>query len=429
MKTAKNSIIRLLIVLFIISLLPSFVQAEEIIRKGELLSLERCIEISLLRHPGMAAAGNAVRAGESRVEGAKSDYYPQIDWSGSYSRNSRSAGSFAGSSQQYASSLSLRQNIFDFGKTASRVKIQNFNLASASADLDDAAVQTIFNVKEAYFSLLQAERNLAVARETVEQFEQRLRQAKGFYEVGTRPKFEVTKAEVDLSNARLGRIRAENAVRTAVARLNNAMGVPDAPEYSIQDNLSFQIFEVSFEGALSLAYGNRPDLRAATARKTASEESVELAGKGFYPFLSGTAAYNWTGEKFPLEDGWNAGATLTFPVFSGFLTKHQVDEARATLKIAEANEEALRQGIFLEVQQAYLSLKEAGERVPAAELTVKQASENLELANGRYAAGVGSPLEITDAQVAYTNARNSYTEALYDYKVAVASLEKAVGIR
>jgi outer membrane protein TolC len=88
----------------------------------------------------------------------------------------------------------------------------------------------ILNVKQTYFGVLQAQRNRGVSGETVKQFELHLEQAKGFYEVGTKPKFDVTKAEVDLSNARLNLIRAENSLRIAIVNLNNAMGITEAPD-------------------------------------------------------------------------------------------------------------------------------------------------------------------------------------------------------
>ena len=86
-------------------------------------------------------------------------------------------------------------------------------------------------------------------------------------------------------------------------------------------------------------------------------------------------------------------------------------------------------GVLLEVQQAYLNLREAEERISTAQLIVKQAQENLELANGRYAAGLGNPVEVTDSQIAYSNAKTSHIQALSDYNIATASLEKAMGVR
>ncbi len=403
------------------------------IRQGETLDLKRCIEIALRLQPNIASAVNNVYATRSRVFQAESNYYPQVDASAGYSRNSTAPSvnrPGAGTTQAfdlYSSSLSLRQNIFDFGKTSEQVKVQRYNLDSSRSDLENTRNQIAFNVKFAYYAVLLAEKNRAVAEEAVKQFQQHLDQAKGFYEVGTKPRIDVTRAEVDLSNAKVNLIKAENSLRISKINLNNAMGVPQPPEYTIEDNLAFQPYDVNLDDAVSKALSARPDLKSSLEKKRAAEEGIELAKKNYYPVLSGNAAYDWAGQAFPLERGWNVGATITLPIFSGFLTKYQVEESRANLNIASANMELLRQNVLLDVQQSYLNLKEAGERVPAAELAVRQASENLELANGRYSTGVGNPIEITDASVAYINARLAFFQALSDYKVAQANLEKAMG--
>jgi outer membrane protein TolC len=309
------------------------------------------------------------------------------------------------------------------------VDIQRLNLDSSRVDLENVSDQVVFNVKQGYYRLLQSKRNRDVAEEAVRQFKKHLEQAKGFYEVGTKPKFDVTKAEVDLSNAKLNLIKAENAIRVARVILSNAMGVTDAPEYSLVDNLTFVRYDITFEDMLKRAYRQRADLTSILIKKKAAEASIEMSKKDYYPTLSGNAAYGRVGERFPLEDSWNVGMTVTFPLFSGFSTGYQVEEAIANLNLLKANEEALRQGILLEVQQAYLNLQEASERIFTAEMTVRQAEENLELANGRYAAGVGNPIEVTDAEVSLINSKTTYIQALYDYRVAQASIEKAAGIR
>jgi TolC family type I secretion outer membrane protein len=417
---------------FLVLTIPLKLYAEEIIKKGELLTLERCIEIALKRQPGIIAATNTIRVNQSKVGKANANYYPQIDLTAGYSKVSGTSSLSTSSNSrydQYTGSATLEQNIYDFGKTSTQVDIQNLNLDSSKSDLQNVTSQVIFKVRQAYFGVLQAKKKVGVAEEAIKQFRQHLDQAKGFYEVGTKPKFDVTKAEVDLSNSILNLIKASNVLSAAIATLNNAIGLPDAPEYLIEDNLSFEKHEITFEEAIEKAYKNRSDLSSIVFKRQAAEKSIELAKTGYYPALTGNATYRRSGEKFPLGEGWDAGVVLSFPIFDGFLTKYQVEEAKANLDVLKANEELLRQNIFLEVQQAYLKIKEAEESIPAAELVVKQAEENLELANGRYAAGVGNPIEVTDAQVGLSNARLSYTQALYDYKVAQANLEKAMGAR
>lgn len=435
--------------LFILSFLNSPVAAQEAlsagvtapgaITPGEVLTLEKCIDIALRHQPGILAAESTVEADRSRVGQARAGYYPQIEATGYYRSydqpiqlSSATAGPVSGKEppfSEYIGAARLRQNLFDFGKTGSQVAIQKFNLAASRSDLQTVTNTVVFNVKQAYYGLSQAERRRKVAEQTVRKFELQLAQAEGFFKAGVRSKFDVTKARVDLSNAHLALIREENACRLAVVSLNNAMGVPDAPPYSIEDVLTYKRYDIPFEEALDRAYRSRPDLLATAARREAAQESIGLARKDYLPTLAGSATYSYQGSRFPLDNGWSVDATLTFPLFSGFSTSHRVKEARANLTNLHAQEESLKQTILFEVKQAYLNLQEAEERIAVAELTVRQARENLEIANGRYAAGVGNPIEVTDAEVAYASAQTDYIQALFDYKSAQASIEKAMGTR
>ncbi|HZV46438.1 MAG TPA: TolC family protein [Thermodesulfovibrionales bacterium] len=427
-------------ILFLIFSTPFEGGAEDVIKKGELLTLERCIEIALKMQPTIVAAINTVNVNESRVGQAKSNYYPQINWTSSYERINAASGSSSGSTSgffgrtnedfdHYSTGFTLSQTLYDFGKTPTQVKIQNLVLDASRSDFRNTTEQIILAVKQAYYGVVQTKYNVLVAEDTVKQTQQQLEQAKGFYEVGTKPKFDVTQAEVNLSSAKLNLIRNENAFKIAKVTLNNVMGIPDAPEYTLDETMTFVKYEITLEDALLNAYQNRPDLQSIVLKRQAAERSIDLAKTGYYPVLNGNAGYTWSGEEFPLDHGWNIGATVSFPLFSGFLTKYQVEEAKANLNVIKANEELLKQTIFLEVQEAYLTLRSAEDAIPTAKLRVEQAQENLEIANGRYAAGVGNPLEVTDAEVGLANARTSYIQALYVDKVAQASLEKAIGMR
>lgn len=410
--------------------------ADEVIREGEVLSLTRCIEIALERQPAIIGAMSAVRASRSTIGQAESRYYPQVDLSARYTRfndGSRSgttsgSGVSSGNDYQLSTGATLTQNIYDFGKTASQVRINRFTAESSGKDLDNVSVASVFNVKEAYFGVLKAKRDLEVASETEMQLEKHLEQAKGLYSVGLKPKFDVTKAEVDVSNASLALMSADNALKIAWTNLNNAMGVPRAPGYDIEDILSYEPYDVALEEAVQWAYEGRPDMQSTVLRRRAAEAGVAFARSGYYPSVSGNAEYGWSGDG-TLADFWSLGAEITFPVFSGFLTRHQVGEARARLDVLKADEELLRQNIYLEVEQAYLNLKVSERLIPTAQLAVRQAEENFEIVNGRYAAGLADPIEVTDAQVTLSNAKTAYTKALFDYRIARANLERAMGTR
>lgn len=426
-----KKILRLLIFL-LIAISPLTAKAEGI-AAGEALSLNRAIQLALKNQPSIGAGVANVRASEARIGQARSNYYPQLAASGDYTRSSAASSTNGlntnGARDHYSSNVSLNQNVYDFGRTSSQVAIQKFNTQSARSDLQDTTNQVVFNVKQTYYNLLETERAKTVAQEAVAQFQKHLDQARGFFEVGTKPKFDVTKAEVDLSNARLNLIRAENNVSIARVTLNNAMGLPDAPAYMLQDTLSYVPYELPFEEALKRAESQRADLQSLRYRQSASKESVNLAKKGYFPSLSGSAGYTFAGSGFPLGEGWSYGLNLNIPIFNGFLTAYQVAEARANADTLHSNELALRQDILLEVQRGYIALREAAESIQTTELAVRQAKENLDLANGRYEAGVGSPIEVTDAVVAYSDAQLAYSRSLYTYKIAKATIERAIGDR
>jgi outer membrane protein len=414
----------------------------QVIKEGEVLSLDRCIEIALVKQPSIAAARGTVEANQSVVGQASSNYYPQLDLNSSYLQLSNrgfsrttttgvQTGGSAGSVSEFTSSFQLSQDIYDFGKTSSQVRAQEFAAESSMMDLEDTTVQTVFNVKQAYFGVLKAKRDKAVAAEVVAQFEKHLEQAQALYSVGIKPRFDVISAQVDVSNAKLNLIKADNSYQIARTGLNNAMGVPGAPPYDIEDILSFNEYPITLDEALGKAYANRPDMKSLAARQRAAEQNVRFAKTGYYPVLTGSAQYGWTGVDTvsDMQDFWNVGATISFPIFSGFLTKHEVGQARANVRFLEANAETLKQSIYLDVEQAYLTLKNVASQIPAAQLVVEQAQENLDIVNGRYTAGLANPIEVTDAEVSLSDAKNAYIQALFDYHVAQATLELAMGLR
>lgn len=425
---AMNKIIVLLLLLICV-LMPSLSRASDAIKKGDVLSLQQCLDIAFKNHPAVNAATGVVRHSESKIGQARSGYYPRIEFQSSYSRIGPATTSLRSDPyNHYSNTLGLNQTLFDFGKTWTSVDIATLNKESAEADFQDVTASVIFRVKETYYSFLKARMSEKVAAETVNQFQQHYDVARTFFETGKSSKIDVTSAEVNLSNARIQLISAQNARRISRVTLNQAMGVTSASDYDILEEFHLEKAELSFETALTQAYQNRPDILSVNRKKEALEKTVDLSKKGYLPVLSGNAAYGFTGEELTTDNkSWNVGIALTFPLFTGLSTKYAVDEAKANLDIALANEESLKQKIYLEVQSAWLTRRAAFEQIEAGRLIVRQAEESLELARGRYATGVGSSIEITDAMIKLNNAKMTYITALSDFSVAQASLEKAVG--
>ena len=420
--------ILLLVLLLIIS--GQTLQAAETIQKGDILTLQQCINTALNNHPAINAAAGTIRQSESKIGQARAGYYPQINIQSDYSRIGQAPTSLRSDPYNYYSnSLNLNQTLFDFGKTSSSVDIQILTKQSAEADFQNTAASLVLGVKEAYYSFLKAKMSEIVAKETVNQFQQHFDVAETFFETGKSSKIDVTSAEVNLSNARIQLISVQNALHIARVTLNKAMGLISAPEYDVEEQFYLEKISISFETALAQAYENRPDLLSTGLKKEALEKGIDLNKKGYLPVLSGNAAYGYAGDDTSMDKSWNVGVALAFPLFSGLSTKYAVDEARANLDVAKANEESLRQSVYQEVQSAWLNRREAFERIEAGRIIVRQAEENVELAKGRYETGVGNSIEITDAMIKLNNAKMTYITALSDFSVAQARLEKAIGVK
>jgi TolC family type I secretion outer membrane protein len=411
------------------------IQAQNVIKKGQELTLEQCISIALKYSPVISEAENTVLVNQSQIGQAKSNYYPQVSGSTSASRNSTtSSGTPSEQTNNYSAGINLQQTIYDFGKTSSKINIAKYNTKSSYATLYNTEQQVIFNVTEAYFNVVQDQNLVQVDKQTIIEYQQQLQQARAEYNVGVKPLIDVTNAEVNLGNAQLTLINAENTLKDAIITLNVAMGIINPPSYKLKNTLSFQSYNINLNQALSTAYQNRQDLKSLYFQEMSDKYSEQLARTGYYPTIGASAGYSWSGENYSqqissnMSNGWDALLTLSIPIFNGYLTKYQIKQAQATLDVLRASITQLKQSIYSNVKQSYLNLLSALQQIKVAQITVQQAKQNLQIAQGSYKVGVATYLDVTTAIVSYLTAQQNYIQALYNYKIAEASLKQAMGV-
>jgi outer membrane protein TolC len=332
-----------------------------------------------------------------------------------------------------------RQLLWDFGKTRALVDEAQAGLRISGGELDRVRDVVVQNVRQAYFGLLQARRLVAVADAALARAELNLRSARGFFEVGTRARSDVTRAEVEVANARVTVIRARNNVRLAETTLANALGLEATRVIEIDDVLVYEPLAIDPAALLTEALANRPELYQAQARVDAARAQLAGARAGYWPDLflqgsvgttSGDALIGVDGIAQPsFGDVWSITANLSWNLFQGFFTQSRVAETEALVQAVRADADALELQVRLEVEQAYITVLEAAERIAATQVAVESARENLRLAQGRYDAGVGTILDLTEAQLSLTNAEADNVQALTDYRVGLAVLDRVVGRR
>jgi outer membrane protein TolC len=241
------------------------------------------------------------------------------------------------------------------------------------------------------------------------------------------------RAESNLYSAEADLIAAQNAVKVSWVQLKNALGLRELAERPLVEEAIITSIPFTLEEAREAAYAHRPELKSFEAQRRAQDQNIAVARRGHLPDINLDAAYgrrndsDSAGNTFPLQPAWSVGLNLNIPIFDGFRTTNRVEETVRNYWVIRAQEEAQRQQVALDVEQSYLRLVELQERIKANEAAANAARENLDLANGRYQVGVGSIIEVTDAQTLYTDAQTTFIRALYEYKIADAQLGRATG--
>jgi outer membrane protein len=402
---------------------------------GRALSLEEAVGIALETQPSIQARLYDYMAAAHRVDQVFAALLPQVTGTVAASRaKSDNGGGGLGSgpnirsfNDNFSARVTASQVLFDFGKTFASTEAARRLAEVAQEDVELQRQLITLTVKESFININFARRLIRVQEQAVERADLNLRSARGFFEVGTRPKSDVARAEVDVANARVDLIRARNAERIARVALNTAMGIPADTPTEVQDNLFFQALQLDRVQLQTQALNQRPEYKQARLLIGEAEARARRASRDFLPDISATGAYG--GVRSSLNEEWAVGLELSWSIFDGGNRIARLRETRVNVDAAQARARATALDISREVEQTFLVVNEAQERIAAAQTAVASAQENFRLAQGRFDAGVGTILELTDAQLFLTQAQNTEAQALADYRIALARLERAVGQR
>ncbi len=400
---------------------------------AETKSLEDCIALALELHPSLHASAAKLSQALARSRQAAAAYLPRID--AVYSANRRNTsvaartGTTLGTASQtfnfFNTGISFSQLLFDFGQNLNALRAALAASEAAAADLATQRANVVLQVQQAYFALLASQQLVRVAEEGVRQSQRHLELAQARREVGLAPPLDVTRQRSQLANNELNLLRAHNNVRLGRETLRNALGLEEELRFDIEDVALPVLPQFDPEFLVQRAYEQRPELASLRAQQQAAREQISFLEKSYLPTVQGSGQYEWSGADYPLQSNWNVGAAVTMPLFSGGLVVAQTAEAKARLEELEAVALGLQRDIALEVRQALLRAGEAQESFRVAERAVEEAQANFTLAEGRYETGVGSVIELTDAQALLLSARGQLVQSVQNFHTSLASLERA----
>jgi outer membrane protein len=413
------------------------------------LSLAESIDLALKSSLLINAAKEGVRGAEAQKREAFTGFLPRFSTSYSYTRYNRDpymvfpgipplvpAGNLTvGTKENYSWIIEARQPLFTGGAL-----LANYEMSRISADiarLDEASTvqDLVLEAKVAYFNILKAGRILAVAKQSLEQLQAHRDAAQSFYDQGLIPRNDLLQAEVELANGRQFLLRAENGLELARSKFNTVLRRPINTPVEIEDSLNDRPYEKTFDTCIAEALDNRPEIASFALRLEQAKSQVKVSQSEYYPSVSlvgNYAKYGDTpgvaGSPFKDQESWYVMAVANWNFWEWGKTKNRVEAGQSRENQAADFLANVRDQITLEVKNAFLLLHEAEKQIQVAAKAIEQAEENFRINTERYREQVGTSTEVIDAQTLLTKARSDRHNALGDFNIGRARLERAMGV-
>ena len=408
------------------------------ISEGSSISVLDCVASAFKNSPKIKRRKYELDVAKSNVGIAKSAYFPVISAGvGFYNENNSNSEYYNNHYRELPNiGVSINKMVWDFGRTTSYIKMEEFYKLGAEYEFMDSLCSTLFDVKLKYYSLLRAKALLKVAENNVEINKIFLKSA--------RQGADLTTAKLNLSDAEVKLLEAKNNYYNAKVDLNNSMYLENTLDFDIKNTNTFDFnndydyfssntpkayekykFSFSRENAVQIAYDNSPDLMVLLSTRDAMLESLKYIKKTYLPELSAGAGYGFNNTNESSNNSLQVGVNLTSSVNLMEL-RHSIKGADAQVNYAENEITLFKKDLYYEVKRAFNNFDKSEQQIPTAQTTAKQALENLKLVEAKYKSGELSYIALQDARKDYITAVNNYVEKIYEYNMALIQIEMAM---
>jgi outer membrane protein TolC len=403
-------------------------------------TLESSIEYALKHSTQMLSSQENVAAAEANKKKQFAEFLPKLSANYTYTRLDEDKAYFTdfviAPQDQYQFVGTFTQPIFSGFSILTQYDISALGLDIATLLERETRRNLIFEVKKAYFQLLQKEKLEKVAQQAVVQLTAQAKVSKNFYEVGMVPKSDFLQSEVELANAEQDLVVEQNNVMLAKSRFNTLIGRPvDAP-VTIEDVLAYEAFTQAYEECLETAIQQRTEMRIADLEVATAEKEVKLTKTDYYPSIDVKANYYKRGDDPELDGGegilfeeeWDIVASASWTFWEWGKTRYGVKEKLSRLSQARLNRVQVEDNIRQEVKEAYLTVKAAENAILTVQKAVEQARENFRMNEERYKEQVATSTDVLDAQTLLTQTQTKYFNALSAFNISKGGLNRAMGI-
>ena len=415
------------IVLGLMSAQTAFAAAVEI-------NLDKAIEMALKTNPTVKISEAESSVAKAQKDEAKASRWLSIDYThktarGGYYDPDPSSSQYA-PRNSHTNGFTASIPLYTGGKLSGTIEQAVQNYKSSEYGVDESYQAVKLSATNGYYAVLQAIDTVKLSKDSVERLSAHLQNVQAQYDVGVVAKVDVLRSQVELADAEQTLIKAQNAYDLAVADLNNIIGLPHGTDLKVTESLQYNKYDNPMENCINFALANRPELFQAEAGIEAAKAAVKVAKSGYMPQVAASASNDWSSTSWPGDDNqnWGVGVSVSMNVFDSGVTAAKVNASEASLYKAEEIYRQTKDSVQLDVRNNYLSLREAEKRIATSKVAVDSAEEDYRISQLRYQAGVGTNIDVMDAQVALTQAKNNYVQALYDYNTSSAALAKSMGV-
>jgi outer membrane protein len=399
------------------------------------LTLQQAEQIAIVNHPQIQAANYLASAAKEQVTEAKSAYYPTVYGSVTgvdAENNSRiTAGALNNPIiyEREGNGLTVNQLITDFGRTHELVKSSSYHAQAAQEDVVTTRADVLVAVDQAYYAVLKAQAVLTVAQETVKDRRLVSDQVTALEQNKIKSGLDVSFANVDLAQAKLLLIQAQNDLDASFAQLSAALGYSDQRTFQLTEEPLPAAPPADINQLIQTSMSDRPELIGQRLNVNSAHSYATAERDLWFPTLSaaGTAGVTPEGADQLAPRYAAAGFNLNIPIFNGHLFGALHSEAAERARAEDASLRDLQNRIARDVRTAWLNANSAYQRLDVTNQLLAQANQALDLASSRYQLGLSSIIELSQAQLNQTQARIEQASAKYDYGAALSQLNYQIG--
>ena len=414
--------------------------------QADQLTLSQAVALALDQNSQILQARESIAGSTAKVNESRSGEYPLVNVSAAYARVGPIASYTVaigpmfppitmkfGVENTYSTAINVQHSLFNWGRTQAGVDISEAGLRLSESGLELARQNVAYQVIQTFYGILVSHEAVDVLAQSVTSLESRLKTVKSRFDAGLASNFDVLTIEVQIANVRSRKVDTESTLRRLELLFNRFAGRPINSPVSLKGDLVYRSSATDPARLVQTASEKRRELEQLKQQETLALAQMKLTNSLDKPNVNLSLTWGLRNGYMPnldvLRGNWNAGVMLAYPLFDGFKTRNQLDQAEVNIHLAQMRYEDVKSAVSMEVNQSLVDLQANEEKIRIEELKVRQAEEALKIADERYTKGLLSTIDLLDSQTSLESARLSLLQATYSAIISKYNLDKAVGIR